>query len=35
MIILTAIRIFREAFAEAIALRHEMRRRHPYAFGED
>jgi hypothetical protein len=35
MIVLTAIRILREAFAEAIAMHHEMRRRYPYAFGED
>ena len=35
MIILTTIRILREAFAEAIVMHHEMRRRYPYAFGED
>ena len=35
MIILTAIRVIREVTAEAIAMHHEMRRRYPYAFGED
>lgn len=32
MIILTAVRVVREVFAEAIALHREMRRRYPYAF---
>jgi hypothetical protein len=35
MIILTTLRVVREVFAEAIEMHREMRRRYPYAFGED